>query len=69
MLNSLDDGKPHMRARSQPLRKSPSLQVTQHILSPLKTSKLSTTIAAANKDRESGNTKRTARTTTAVARR
>nr|CAD7263067.1 unnamed protein product [Timema shepardi] len=65
----LDDGKPHMRARSQPLRKSPSLQVTQHILSPLKTSKLSTTIAAANKDRESGNSKRTARTTTAVARR
>nr|CAD7392827.1 unnamed protein product [Timema cristinae] len=43
-------------------------KVTQHILSPLKTSKLSTTIAAANKDRESGNSKRTARTTTAVAR-
>ncbi|XP_068082597.1 dual specificity protein phosphatase CDC14C isoform X1 [Anabrus simplex] len=70
----LEDGRPHTRAKSQPLRSGQQSQSPQTILSPLKAAKVSSTIVAAHnkekeKDKETVSTKRPLRTPTAVAKR
>lgn len=67
---SLEDGRPHTRAKSQPFRSGQQQQMPNTILSPLKAAKVSSTIVAAhNKDKETVSTKRTSRNTTAVTKR
>jgi hypothetical protein len=67
---SLEDGRPHTRAKSQPFRSGQQQQIPNTILSPLKAAKVSSTIVAAhNKDKEAVSAKRTSRTTTAMTKR
>jgi len=67
---SLEDGRPHTRAKSQPFHSGQQQQVPQTILSPLKAAKVSSTIVAAHsKDKEAASAKRTSRTTSAMTKR
>ncbi|GLH16021.1 Dual specificity protein phosphatase CDC14A, partial [Gryllus bimaculatus] len=72
----LEDGRPHTRAKSQPLRSGQPSPAPQTILSPLKATKVSTTIVAAHnkekdkeKEREVASAKRPSRTPTTVTKR
>ncbi|GLH16020.1 Dual specificity protein phosphatase CDC14A, partial [Gryllus bimaculatus] len=71
----LEDGRPHTRAKSQPLRSGQPSPAPQTILSPLKATKVSTTIVAAHnkekdkeKEREVASAKRPSRTPTTVTK-
>ncbi|XP_049780988.1 dual specificity protein phosphatase CDC14C-like isoform X1 [Schistocerca cancellata] len=65
----LEDGRPHTRAKSQPLRSGQPAQ-SQAILSPLKATKVSTAIVVShNKDKDVVPSKRPSRTPSSVTKR